>query len=81
MTARYNNGGSIPVKEHSFTREQIMTAFDSMPYAMREVFRNSPYNLHIPYYVNSEWLQEKINRLKNESILATYGEDHPEYIK
>jgi hypothetical protein len=74
-----NRGGTICTSKSDLERDQRMWLFDTLPAEYRAIVRDAPYNLIVHAY--SGYLKESIDRLMNRSILATYGEDHPQYRK
>jgi hypothetical protein len=77
-----NNNGTIAcvTRNTDIKSVQAMSLYDSMTPEMRKLLQDCPYNLISRYLLNPAIMAESIKRIKNDSILATYGEEHPEYV-
>jgi hypothetical protein len=79
MTMLTNNGGAV-VTAVSRGLEARMAYYDTLPSEYRKLLQEAPYNIQIRPDVGLPrlaLLREQINNAKRESILKTYGPDHP----
>jgi hypothetical protein len=76
-----NTNGYIGFEKTQLTRIEWMASYDALPPEQRKMLQDAPYNLNLKQGMSSFWFGEVIRRTKNESILKTWGSDHPEYRK
>ena len=74
-----NNGGG-EFKSVNRGLEARMAFYDNLPDAYRKILQEAPYNVQIRPDVGLPrlaLLKEQIEKAKRESILRTYGPNHP----
>jgi hypothetical protein len=77
-----NRNGHIAVDTVKRTRQESMDLFDSFSPEIREILRNSNYNVsikpgHEKLFRKGAWLKETLHRISRESALKTYGTNYP----
>ena len=77
-----NKNGHIAVDTVKRTRQESMDLFDSFSPEIREILRNSNYNVsikpgHEKLFRKGYGLKETLRRIAKESALKTYGSNYP----
>lgn len=81
MNTEGNRGsGVVTVPVRTRYLDELMAAFDAMPPAYRRLAREAAYNIDVAGLTTCSLpaLRQALEQVQRASVLATYGEDHPQ---
>jgi hypothetical protein len=81
MRSRLGNSGSgVNAPIVNFTLDRLLAEYDALPPAYRRLVANAPYNIAVDRLttVSLAALRTTLDRVTRQSVLDTYGPDHPQ---